>query len=154
MRGRYGFSDPQSGDLARGPRKGEWRSIEPIPGGSFLYAIGCSGFIKIGVSDKPVQRMRDLQCASPHDMRIICLWRVAKDERRDIEAMAHELLRTRRIRNEWFRITEQEAALAGERAVYTKILSRGGALSESRPLTFINGELDDLSPLPTAEVGR
>lgn len=134
-----------------------WRSCARQPGESFVYAIECDGFIKIGVSNNPEKRAAAIQGSSPHPVQVLKFWRVSRARRLDLERGIHELLRTRRVRNEWFNVTLAEATAAVNWALRVFLATDGKpdlARLIERPLTFINGELDDLSPLPTMEAAR
>lgn len=79
-------------------------------GGGFLYFIGSDdGPIKIGFSVNPKARLRQLQHASPYDLRILA----TIPEGQDLEAHYHRCFAAHRLRGEWFtRCPEIEAEIA------------------------------------------
>lgn len=71
----------------------------------FVYFIQCAPFgpVKIGSSANPANRIRDIQTASPHELRLLC---VAVGSERDEKAL-HAVFAQERIRGEWFRPSER-----------------------------------------------
>jgi len=66
---------------------------------SFIYAIqSSSGFIKIGFSKNPNDRLKDLQIGTWDHLQIIGFWHGKKSD----EAKAHLELQNFRHRGEWF----------------------------------------------------
>lgn len=69
----------------------------------YVYAIGHpEGFVKIGRSKDPQQRLNALQTSSPYD-----LWLVAQlpaDDGSSLEAELHDSLEPKRVRGEWFEL--------------------------------------------------
>ena len=78
-----------------------------------IYFIQCGvgGPIKIGHSDNPRNRLRGLQSANPFKL---VLRGVIGGDRTD-EQIMHNRLRPKRVRGEWFLLSEQElqSLLAG-----------------------------------------
>jgi hypothetical protein len=84
---------------------------EPMTG-SFLYAIrGDHNMVKIGVSTNPNARLASLRTASafPIDFSYIA---VTPGTGFDIEAGAHEMLKSHRCNGEWFDVTPEMAVAA------------------------------------------
>lgn len=82
---------------------------------SAVYAISDGRAIKIGFAVDPVKRLADLQIAHSQPLRLIhsrACSDAAKAERR-----AHRLLREKRLRGEWFDLSEQEAVFAIDLAI-------------------------------------
>jgi hypothetical protein len=67
------------------------------------------GLVKIGVAVDPEKRMRDLQCGSPLELRLI---RVEEGER-DRERELHEKFSSLQVRGEWFYPAESLATYSG-----------------------------------------
>lgn len=99
----------------------------------YFIQIGESGPVKIGVSFDPLDRLRQVQTASPEEVRLLaCCLGTEQDE-----AALHEQFARHRIRGEWFRpvpallarakLTAGEGirlGLAGEFPIYAKETSR------------------------------
>lgn len=64
----------------------------------YFIQVDPDGPIKIGLADKPSARLRDLQCASPYQLRIRTFWRGPWA----LEGFVHRGLAEHRIRGEWF----------------------------------------------------
>lgn len=63
-----------------------------------------SGYIKIGVSNRPVERLGSMTTGSPHEMCLLLC--VPGGYRR--EGALHLQFETKRIRGEWFALTEDD----------------------------------------------
>lgn len=63
----------------------------------FIEAVG-TDWVKIGQSGNPADRFRDLQVASPHELKFML---VAEGSGRE-ELRLHSILRFHRVRGEWF----------------------------------------------------
>jgi hypothetical protein len=72
-------------------------------GEGFVYFIraGRTNAVKIGFATKPEERLRDLQCASPHPLHL--LGYMPGD--RSIEWDWHQRFEADRIRGEWFNLS-------------------------------------------------
>src|SRR5262249_3796071 len=69
----------------------------------YLYAIretGSDGFIKIGISDEPLKRLKGVQTGNPRKLELIGVCPVLEAAR--IENSAHENLKEYRMKGEWF----------------------------------------------------
>lgn len=94
---------------------------------NYIYLIGSDdGPLKVGVSVNPGSRVRTLQGAHPHELRVMQTWR--SDHARAIETAAHIALREFRVRGEWFNTTEDVARSLIERLMNQKAV----ALPDSR----------------------
>ena len=87
---------------------------------SYVYIIGHpeDGPVKIGVSAKPRDRLRDLQIGNPVKLKILAKFRGGPDQ----EAAAHRLLGTYRIQGEWF-------ARSGVVLTFIDNVSRGNGMT-------------------------
>ena len=76
------------------------------PRRKYVYAIGDDhdGPIKIGVSARPRNRLRELQVANPSKLKILSKFRGDEQD----ESALHRLLVRARLNGEWF---QREAAL-------------------------------------------
>tara|TARA_R100001086_G_C11814309_1_gene252414 strand:+ start:42 stop:422 length:381 start_codon:yes stop_codon:yes gene_type:complete len=76
----------------------------PIPAGKLplrphVYCIVAEDeFVKIGRTTNVLQRLRNLQCGNPHELRLFC----AVVGGAEVEAYLHERLKRFRYRGEWF----------------------------------------------------
>jgi hypothetical protein len=83
---------------------------------SFVYAIqaGEGGPIKIGISDKPWERIETLQQANAEKLIGLAAWHTLKSEEKEL----HREFAYARIRGEWFRpvpeLVELVLAMGGE----------------------------------------
>ena len=90
----------------------------------FVYvASSDSGPHKIGVSDRPLDRMKQLWFASRGDGQPSAVELIAVKPRCDgsaklVEKVAHSLLRAKQIEGEWFDVTAAEAIAGVEHAVH------------------------------------
>jgi hypothetical protein len=69
----------------------------------YLYAIretGKDGFIKIGISDQPLERLRGVQTGNPRKLELIGVCPVLDAGK--VESSAHETLQDYRQEGEWF----------------------------------------------------
>jgi hypothetical protein len=97
-------------DFGRG-RRTQRGPAEPMTG-SFVYAIrGDHNMVKIGVSTNPNARLASLRTASafPIDFSYIA---VTPGTGFDIEAGAHEMLKSHRCNGEWFDVQPEMAVAA------------------------------------------
>jgi hypothetical protein len=97
----------ESRPLKPGPKAGNWRRMFD----GFVYFIRADdlGFVKIGYTCKPSDRLSKLQIASPHELRMIGHIRASMVE----EGRWHSRFAHLRVRGEWFRLTtELEEAIS------------------------------------------
>jgi hypothetical protein len=75
---------------------------------SRVYFIHCIGtqFCKIGVAINVNKRLANLQCANPHELRVLA----TRPGDRDLEMTLHTYFRYKRVRGEWFRFRSPERA--------------------------------------------
>ncbi|WP_232629190.1 GIY-YIG nuclease family protein [Methylobacterium sp. Leaf118] len=135
-----------------------WRTPGSATGVSFVYAIQCGDFHKIGVSDDPDERCRSLQACNPYPLCVAARWRVPKGLREEIERLAHDLLHTRRARYEWFRVNLEEAQLAVDGAIELHARMRADPRLRQAlkwPLDLLDDVLVEPSrPCPLSLTGR
>lgn len=76
--------------------------MKPTTNKSFVYVISEVGtcFVKIGISQDPQQRLRELQTANPRKLAILATWPGGKPE----EATYHRMLSDFRREGEWFEL--------------------------------------------------
>jgi hypothetical protein len=86
-----------------------WRKLFPPNPHIKLYAIqqGEDGPVKIGVAQKPWERLATLQTASPVRLRGVAAWSGSIAE----EKALHELFAEDRLEGEWFKPSEELLAL-------------------------------------------
>ena len=77
----------------------------------YLYAIqdSTSGYVKLGYSANPEQRLRELQTGSSAALCIIHTARIREDRARPVEQQLHRELKHLQVRGEWFNLTESRA---------------------------------------------
>lgn len=78
---------------------------------NYLYAIADteSQLIKIGYAKDPLKRCAQLQTGNAHPLKVI--WKVEVDVSRAklVETKIHQEYNYKRVRGEWFKMSEQEA---------------------------------------------
>src|SRR5262245_38436826 len=69
---------------------------------TYVYVIHAAGTnrIKLGVSEQPLKRLRELQTGSPYQLRLIAQW----PGNRLLETTLHERLGAYRVSGEWFEV--------------------------------------------------
>lgn len=78
-----------------------------------IYVICAGPSTKIGVSVSPRQRLSDLQAANPHDVLRLGFTAQGDPTRiRKPERLCHARFAAKRLRSEWFSISEGEASEA------------------------------------------
>ncbi len=70
------------------------------------------GFVKVGYSADPQERLYDLSSASPRPLRLVEAFPVNPDDAREIEQAIHRMpdFKRRHTRGEWFRMNPERAA--------------------------------------------
>lgn len=120
--------------------------------GRHLYFIqNESGMVKIGRSDAPEGRLRQLQTAAAEKLllRIVC------EDYGHIEPDLHRSLHRYRLRGEWFAAAAIPSLLLGETPLHPMILDKAtltppcSACEEPKPLKYANtGDLENLFAAP------
>lgn len=69
-----------------------------------IYAMGCSGHIKFGISNSPKQRLSTLQVAVPFEVKLLSQSApMERDHALSLERVIHGSLAQYHARGEWFR---------------------------------------------------
>lgn len=77
---------------------------------SYIYVIGTDKKpYKIGFSNNPKRRLKDLQTGHPNQLTIHYIEAIPKDQVKSIEKSIHEVLRPHREKGEWFNLELHEA---------------------------------------------
>ena len=71
----------------------------------YFIQVGDHGPIKIGTANDVHSRLKNLQCASPCELRVVR----EMDGGKRLEGAAHKRFAAQHIRGEWFAITERQA---------------------------------------------
>lgn len=87
-----------------------------MPQHTFIYAIRCNEFVKIGIALWPPQRIGEMQVGNPYDLELIRQYRVSTEDAFLIEKNAHAKLSEHSKRGEWFKCSNEEAFDAIETA--------------------------------------
>lgn len=95
-----------------GQEKKEFPTKKKKKGGEYVYFIGCGTHIKIGVADKPKERLSNLQTANPIQLELIACIRGGYE----LETQLHERFSSHRVRasGEWFHDCEEIRAFIAE----------------------------------------
>jgi hypothetical protein len=79
------------------PRGDSW------PDECSLYLMAKPGMLKIGISDDPDRRARDLTMACGEEVDVLCLWPFSdRAQARQAEGAAHRHFKHLRLKGEWF----------------------------------------------------
>ena len=84
----------------------------------FLYIITSEGhpdYYKIGVSDRPFERLKDMQTGNPFILQIIHL--IETDDMYRLETYIHRVLKQYQFREEWYKLPDKLNILYGFTAI-------------------------------------
>jgi hypothetical protein len=74
---------------------------------SKLYVLKCNELYKIGVTSQPMKkRLSDLQTGNPEPLEVVFTRKCSNYL--DMEVYFHKLFADKRIRGEWFRLTNED----------------------------------------------
>jgi hypothetical protein len=76
------------------------------PAEGFVYVMECGGYYKIGWSATPRIRHSHIQTANPMPVRLVGVIEGSQL----VEEEWHQVFRDKRVRGEWFALTEEEVA--------------------------------------------
>ena len=80
-------------------------------GYAYLYIINAcgTGFYKIGISSNPNKRLKTLQTASPHSLKIIDKFKYRRDKAYKLEQYLHKYFKSIKCKGgkEWFNINNE-----------------------------------------------
>lgn len=111
-----------------------------------VYAISDGlNAVKIGVAAEPLKRLAELQTAHARALRLIATFET--EEAMGVERRAHAILGAKRLRGEWFAVTDDEATAAIGCALRGE---GGGGVGYFRPII----ELWPTRALLAADLGR
>lgn len=80
-----------------------------LKGFVYLIRYGNSNFYKIGMSKKPLERIKQLQSAIPEVLTL--LHTIETSDMTSLEAYFHEAFSGNRVRSEWFEMTNSDISL-------------------------------------------
>ena len=80
-----------------------------LKGFVYLIRYGNSNFYKIGMSKKPLERIKQLQSAIPEVLTL--LHTIETPDMTSLEAYFHEAFSGNRVRSEWFEMTNSDISL-------------------------------------------
>lgn len=106
-----GLTESQIADFLEDVNGGKPRERQ-IGGGVLVYIFQVVGvdIVKIGVSDNPWYRLVAIQGCNPYELRLVQATDPRpRHEAMTIERLAHEKLKDKRIRGEWFACSPDEA---------------------------------------------
>jgi hypothetical protein len=83
----------------------------------YVYCFSCEGiYYKIGVSQSdPFSRLSSLQTGNPFEIRFV--WCVYVSDRYMVESVIHSYFDDKRVRGEWFELTDTDVRLANKFAL-------------------------------------
>lgn len=85
-------------------------AVLPLPAQAYVYVIGADdGPQKIGVANDPKGRLSIFQVGNPTTLVISAAEPVTREQAFAVEHYAHQLLKERRVRGEWFDVSPIEA---------------------------------------------
>jgi Meiotically up-regulated gene 113 len=79
------------------------RHVQTYTGASVVYFLQAEGTgrIRIGISRRPLERIKEIRAGSSETLRLVAMIRGGKDK----EAFLHDLFADARIHGEWFEAT-------------------------------------------------
>ena len=83
----------------------------------FVYAAYCKGYAKIGISEDPKTRVRNMQCGCPFPIELLTSVPLAKDAAVAAEMSIMDGLNAAHWFGDWFKCTRNQALYAIERGV-------------------------------------
>lgn len=88
---------------------------------SFLYIIASNtnGPVKLGYSDNPERRLKQLQTGNPENLKIFHCEEIEVDNIRKAEKSLHTTLGYKRLKGEWFSLNVSDAI---SEAIYARIM--------------------------------
>ncbi len=89
-----------------------FRWITPISKGanSGVYLFRCGDFCKIGVSNDIMKRLQQLRTSNPVHIEHVHTIHCAKDDMLRLEKYLHERYNSKRVRGEWFSLSDEDVA--------------------------------------------
>lgn len=75
-------------------------------GESYIYAIKCNEFVKIGIGVDPNKRMLLMQTGNPYKLKLLKAWE--SNEPLVDEECLHAQFESYRVRGEWFKLPKEE----------------------------------------------
>jgi hypothetical protein len=84
------------------------QELATTKGWGFVYLMKGDSYYKIGYSKRPPQRRVDISPKLPFELQLIHA--IEADNARALEMQLHERFTEKRLRGEWFRLTEQDVA--------------------------------------------
>ena len=83
--------------------------------GCFVYVAVAGDSVKIGLSDKPEKRLRQLATGSPEPLRLHHTWRLScRAKAEALERQLHHAFRRERLRREWFSAEPEHVVGVGD----------------------------------------
>lgn len=82
------------------------------PGNVFLYVLRAGSFCKIGYASDLLSRLTNIRGSCPLEVRLRYKLELPRSVARMVEAKAHETLRSRHTRGEWFKVSFFDALVA------------------------------------------
>lgn len=79
---------------------------------SYLYVIASvsdTNVVKLGLSKHPEKRLKQLQTASPYELKVFHQEEVSSERVNIAEKALHSLLRHKKLKGEWFDLSVEEA---------------------------------------------
>jgi hypothetical protein len=102
---------------------------------TWLYAIGCGDFIKVGISNSIARRLRTIEAVNPFPLTVLLRRSMPARHARTVEMDVHRLLSTKRFRGEWFTVTLPEVRIAVAEAMAAMQRRERRRLREKREVT-------------------
>lgn len=81
----------------------------------YIIAFALYGPCKVGITNDPKRRLRELQTGNPDRLRIWLCIRIQSEVIGEVERAIHDDLKPLRLTGEWFDLTVEEAVVAVRR---------------------------------------
>ena len=82
----------------------------------YVYLIEFFGFHKIGVSNDPFRRFKDLETAFPVDGELLAFGHF--EDAYDAERRFHKVLKDSRVKGEWFKLSNEKVLFVAKKMEY------------------------------------
>lgn len=104
-----------------------------------VYICEMMGFIKIGISNNPINRMKTISAGTPFESNLLYSIEMPSFQHAFfVEQKSHEILKEKKIKNEWFNCIFEEAKNAI--IIAMKECNRSGVKSKKRKFSLLRME--------------
>lgn len=106
--------DPEAADAYAEYDRRQAESKPPAPAlppkAGHVYLIRSGEFHKIGISQRPPERFREIQRSVPYPIEVVAIWPMPTDRAAAVELSLHARFAEKRQAGEWFDLTPEDVA--------------------------------------------